>query len=751
MYLISSHSLPIHSIMRRLFFLIALVSWCDSSATIWAQNTAFKAVKRSTTRALVVGVSDYAQISDLDYAHRDAEVFADFLTTNSKQKVSPGNIRLLTNEQATMGTFEKAMKWLVSESQADDRVIIYFSGHGDVEKSEEGLMGFLLLHNSPPVNYPIGGACPIEYLDQTIATLTEEKKAQVVLITDACRSGKLAGSAIGGPRLINSVLFDRLEKIVKIMSCDSDQYSLEDELWGEGRGLFSYHLVNGLIGLADEDENGDVFLYEIEDYIRKKVRNDSRLLGKLQIPKVRGNPEIRINRVDKERLAVFDVEKGLVAHASVPIGKTNSTTVVQVDSAYLPVLKALEQAILVGHLMFPEAGAAVDSYQELAQFTGIDSIQAAAKNNLIAALQDEAQLALNAYVTSPARELANRWANDPRYRYYPQYLFKAAELAGPTDFFYTDLLARANYFKGVEFRLQAERSNDVSLLAQATTYQEKSLEYKPRTAHVFNELGAIHAAKEECDQAIAYFQQAHEEAPTWVLPLSNLAECYRETEQYDAAEATAQKAIQLDSFLVLPHYNMGVIYMDQERYERAKTFFQKAIQLDPNYADAYFMLGRVTLILEDFAQAVANFSRYTQIKPREALAYNALGYAYQQWGEVEQARTAYQQCLQLDPTHPYGLYNFALLEHKTSNYKMAIALFERYRTVEPDDPDVYYDLTCAHTLNGDYPKALAMLTALLDRLAYKNIEALEGDSDLEALRLLQAYKDLIKKHFPDKK
>ena len=66
MYLIFSHSLPIHSAMRRLFFLIVLVSWCDSSTTIWAQNTAFQAVKRSTTRALVVGVSDYAQISDLE-------------------------------------------------------------------------------------------------------------------------------------------------------------------------------------------------------------------------------------------------------------------------------------------------------------------------------------------------------------------------------------------------------------------------------------------------------------------------------------------------------------------------------------------------------------------------------------------------------------------------------------------------------------------------------------------------------------
>lgn len=737
--------------MCRLLFLIVLVSWCDSSTTIWAQNTAFQAVKRSTTRALVVGVSDYAQISDLDYAHRDAEVFADFLTTNSRQKVAPGNIRLLTNEQATMGTFEKAMKWLVAESQADDRVIIYFSGHGDVEKSEEGLMGFLLLHNSPPVDYPIGGACPIEYLDQTIATLTEEKKAQVVLITDACRSGKLAGSAIGGPRLINSVLFDRLEKIVKIMSCGSDQYSLEDELWGGGRGLFSYHLVNGLIGLADQDEDENIVLYEIEEYIRKKVRTDSRLLGKLQIPIVSGNPETKINRVDKGRLDALGEEEEMAMGAKPPTATVVSRTEEQADSAYLAVLKEMEQALAIGHLMFPAQGSAVRSYEVLNSFDDIDSIQFAAKNNLIAALQDEAQLALNAYVTAPARELANRWANDPRYRYYPAYLFKAAELAGPTDFFYRDLLARANYFKGVELRLQAERSKNTALLEQAFSYQEKSLEYKPKTAHVFNEMGALYAAKEECDQAISFFQRAHEEAPSWVLPLSNLAECYRDIEDYEAAELTAKLAIEKDSFLVLSQYNLGVIYLDQNRYDEAKSLFLKAIQLAPNYGDAYYNLGRVYYKQEDFSNAVANFSRCVQIKPRDAQAYMALGTAYRQMGGMDQARTAYKKCLQLNPMHLYGLYNLALLEHKSANHEAAITLFERYRTLEPNDPDVYYDLTCAHTLNGDYLKALATLTELLDRLAYKNIEALEEDSDLEALRPLQEYKDLIKQYFPDKK
>lgn len=726
------------------------MSLCCGISVAWAQFTPIRPF--GTTRAIVVGVSDYAQITDLDYAHRDAEIFAAFLAEETRWKVALENIQLLTNAEATMGSFERAMKWLVSESQANDRAIIYFSGHGDVEKSEEGLMGFLLLHNSPPVDYPIGGACPIEFLDQTIATLTDEKKAEVILITDACRSGKLAGSAIGGPRLINRVLFDGLEKIVKIMSCGSDQYSLEDELWGGGRGLFSYHLVNGLIGLADEDEDENIFLYEIEEYIRKKVRTDSRLLGKLQIPIVSGNPETKINRIDKRRLAALDEKKEMTVGTQRMGATVASRTEEQADSAYLPILKDLEQALAIGHLMFPEQGSALGLYEVLGNFDGIDSIQSAAKNNLIAALQDEAQLALNAYVTAPARELANRWANDPRYRYYPAYLFKAAELAGPSDFFYRDLLARANYFKGVALRLQAERSSNQALLRQALAFQEKSLQYKPRTAHVFNELGALHAAQEDYKQAISFFQKAHEEAPAWVLPLSNLSEGYRALEDYEAAENTAKLAIERDSFLVSSQYNLGTIYFYQgeERYGEAIPLFQKAIQLDPNFANAYFNLGQIYHELEDYAKAEDNLSSFVEIKPRDPLGFNALGNLYWDWNKPTQAIAMFQRCLALDAKHPFGLYNYALFELKRANYEEAIALFERYRTVDPDDPDLYYDLTCAHTLNGDYPRALATLTELLDRLRYKNIEALEGDSDLEALRPLQEYKDLIKQYFPDK-
>ncbi|HYG15111.1 MAG TPA: hypothetical protein VEC12_05100, partial [Bacteroidia bacterium] len=50
--------------------------------------------------ALIVGISDYDNIRDLTFAHRDAEDFYHFLVHESGLQVDSNNIRKLTNKQA---------------------------------------------------------------------------------------------------------------------------------------------------------------------------------------------------------------------------------------------------------------------------------------------------------------------------------------------------------------------------------------------------------------------------------------------------------------------------------------------------------------------------------------------------------------------------------------------------------------------------------------------------------------------------
>ncbi len=222
----------------------------------------------STTRAIVVGISDYQneQIPDLQYAHKDAEAFAEYLQSPAGGELDNSHLILLTNENATSGKLAVAFDWLLTESKSGDKAVIYFSGHGDVEGKLKSQPGFLLCWDSPPQTYMAGGTFSLYFLQEIIKTLTIELQVKTTIITDACRSGKLSGNSIGGSQLTSQNLAQQYSNEIKILSCQPNEYSVEGEQWGSGRGAFSYYLVDGLYGLADADGNMEVNLLEIGRY-----------------------------------------------------------------------------------------------------------------------------------------------------------------------------------------------------------------------------------------------------------------------------------------------------------------------------------------------------------------------------------------------------------------------------------------------------------------------------------------------------
>ena len=119
---------------------------------------------------MIVGISDYqnADITDLRYAHRDAEAFAEFLRSPAGGAIPDQQLIVLLNEQATAGQFAAALDGLIEKAKENDQVIIYFSGHGDVERKTISQPGFLLCWNSPARVYMGGGTYALLYLQEII-------------------------------------------------------------------------------------------------------------------------------------------------------------------------------------------------------------------------------------------------------------------------------------------------------------------------------------------------------------------------------------------------------------------------------------------------------------------------------------------------------------------------------------------------------------------------------------------------------
>lgn len=236
-----------------------------NSVILFAQDLS---QKEATTRALVVGISDYQDpnIPDLQFAHKDAELFAEYLTSDDGGQIPKKNITLLTNSNATISQIAMALNNVLLKSQKGDEVIIYFAGHGDVENNSVTQSGFLLCWDAPSKIYLAGGAFSLHFLNEVMLKL-DKKNVKVLLIADTSHAGKLSGNLVNGTKLTTANLIKPVANETRIISCQPGEYSIEGTQWGGGHGAFTYYLVKGLKGAADMDNDKNINLLEIDLYL----------------------------------------------------------------------------------------------------------------------------------------------------------------------------------------------------------------------------------------------------------------------------------------------------------------------------------------------------------------------------------------------------------------------------------------------------------------------------------------------------
>ncbi len=218
------------------------------------------------TYALIIGVSKYKNLpSQLKYADKDAQVFHQYLRATGVKK---DHIHTLINETALKGSIWAEVEYLLDIAKKGDVVYVYFSGHGDVERKTIGRKAYLLPYDSETHGY-VSCAVGIPDLKDYFNTLSSHG-VQLIFIGDACRVGNLVGG-MEGISTAASLLQEQWTDEIKILSCQPGQLSQESKQWGDGRGLFSFELINGLSGMADRNKNNEVTLRELELYLMEKV------------------------------------------------------------------------------------------------------------------------------------------------------------------------------------------------------------------------------------------------------------------------------------------------------------------------------------------------------------------------------------------------------------------------------------------------------------------------------------------------
>ena len=632
-------------------------------------------------RAVVIGISDYQNpdIPDLKYADKDALAFAKFLQSPAGGSLDENHLQIILNEQATTASIATSLDWLMEESKDGDQAVIYFSGHGDVETKTMFQLGYLLTWDSPARSY-VAGAFPVHYLQAVISTLTIEKNVRLMLVTDACRSGKLAGSEIGGSQLTAANLSKQFSNEIKILSCQPNEYSIEGKQWGGGRGAFSFHLINGLYGLADKNGDLTVNLMEIGRYLEDHVTTEVAPLS--QLPMTVGNRTELISKVDGEHLSKLKEDKNNPQDHMGPIASRGLLEEVleKAGSRVQEQFKDFETAIAEKRFLEPAGYCADDLYKKLSKEPALQPLHGTLTRQLATALQDDAQQTLNAWLNSDIEEVVQSGKRKAeKYQHYPALLKRAAELMGEEHYLYPSLLARKHLFEGYLTFLKNPNNPDRELGVMAMSAYRKSLAIEPSSAHTWLFMSMVYAYNlGQPDSAYACSMKAASNAPSWVLPYTNLAFALsNKYKRFDDAKALLDKAMLIDSQSAIIWNYLGTWHTNKEEFDLAENCYRKAIELNAGLTPAYNNLCHVYVENGRNEEAISTCGQAIRIDSTYALAYNNLGKAYLQTDRIEEAAQMFRRTLQIDPYYTYAHNNLGLTQYLNGEYEAAKKSFEK--------------------------------------------------------------------------
>ena len=255
---------------------ILAVSVTDTDGISQAESLKIIRVKeRGDIWAIVIGINQYQNARNLKYAINDAQAFRDYL--KDYVGISDERIFYLADQDATKTKIESLLGTTIKrKASKDDTVIIFYAGHGAVEpdplnQDGDGFEKYLLPHDAD-----------LEDLYSTSISMNDIRTIfmriradRLIFIADTCYSGASGGRTLMATKTranLSDKFYERISKgkgRVIISSCSANEISKEDD--NLKHGIFSYYLLKGLKGQADQDRDGIITVSEVFSYLSRKV------------------------------------------------------------------------------------------------------------------------------------------------------------------------------------------------------------------------------------------------------------------------------------------------------------------------------------------------------------------------------------------------------------------------------------------------------------------------------------------------
>lgn len=584
--------------------------------------------------ALVVGISNYKNLApkhQLQFPSRDAESIYSILISPEGGNFRAENVHRLIGIKATLENLRQELEdWLPSVAKEDDRVLIYFAGHGFVFHNK----AYLAPYNIDPNNIAATGY-PMDSLGSIIGS--KIKARNKVLLTDACHSGAITPASDN--QAVNSALLNLHRSLFSLTASRDREQSFESPDWGGGHGIFTYYVVKGLEGEADENADGVVTADELAEYVHRNVR---------QVTSAKQNPTSDRGSFDPDLGLSYNPRKLAQRASSMPKSEFGTLILeanldgveVFVDGKSAGVINKGTPLKLQGlrpgahTIKAVKMGYEPDGPREEVVYPGQETT-------------------VSVKILIPRRR--SKAAADR--------LDKGLEY----------------YNKGYAQNYQKAAEQFEGALSLDATYSQAALY-----------LGRTYNALFEEAKAEKYFQRAIEIDPDYLEARASFAGMLLDTGSVDEAIRQLNVVTRRDPTHALAHRMLAQAYRMKDLYAESMESARKAIQLLPNVAESHFWLAESLRMTKDYEKAKAEYLEYLRLSDFESkfagkMNYYVLGFLI---GHGKKKR-ATQQDIWKD-LRSLAYFGLGDCERLLSHPDPAIDYYLKSLTYDPEDPFVHY-------------------------------------------------------------
>ena len=158
----------------------------------------------------------------------------------------------------------------------------------------------------------------------------------------------------------------------------------------------------------------------------------------------------------------------------------------------------------------------------------------------------------------------------------------------------------------------------------------------------------------------------------------------------DEAQESLEKAVAIDPAFASAYRYLALVYNQadnpkarEEALKKARDFSERATEKERLFIEATY----ASLVEADIDRSQDIYNRIVQKYPKEKRAYFWIGVNFYLSGKADNAIEPFRKALELDPDYGQAMNMIAYAYAEREEYDRAIAYFEKYASVNPEEPN----------------------------------------------------------------